>query len=424
MTRFLLLLLCLVAPTMAPAQQVVKPVLRVDLEKTAAIPSQPIILRLTLLVPTWMLKPPVFPSFEVPNVIVRLPRGASGPISERIGGATWSGVTRAYRIYPMTAGRFRIPPQTVAVTFAHPETRKPVSILLRTDEVFFQGKIPIGAETLDPFIAAEALTLVQTLEGTPDKLEHGSAFTRTLTARITGTSPIFLPPLIPPHTAIGLAAYPKEPVVSETVERGIISGKRVESVTFVAENGGRHAAPPINLSWYNLRTKRVETTQVTGFNILALGPAIEPTPVVDWRGGASWMIIIVLAVTLAVLLTLWLRPRISAWNRLRREAYFASEAYAFTKAMALLRARKFGDAFPAMEIWSSRLPPVPGEDSPRLLDALGGLGAALYGRNQRPPSNSEWSEVVAALRSARGSRLAAAAHPGSTLPPLNPRKVS
>ena len=69
-----------------------QPVLRVAIEETETIPGQPINLRMTVLVPTFMPKPPVWPSFEAPNLLVRIPPRGGGPTSERIGGQTWSGV--------------------------------------------------------------------------------------------------------------------------------------------------------------------------------------------------------------------------------------------------------------------------------------------------------------------------------------------
>jgi hypothetical protein len=402
------------------AQESARPVLRTELEKVSAIPGQPIILRITLLAPTWLSKPPGFPSFETPNVIVRLPSRASSPTSERIGGETWSGVTRAYRLYPMTVGRFRIPPQIVTVTFADSDTRAPVTVELRTDEVVFSGTAPEGGEDLDPFIAAETLTLEQSIEGEPGNLEPGGAITRTVTVRVNGTSPIFLPPLIPPLAAVGVSAYPKEPVVTETEARGGISGDRVESVTYVAEVGGRHTAPPIRLRWFNLREKRVETAMADGFEITVRGPPPAPSSSFDWRATGPWIALGALLAALVAGAAVRLWPRISRWRRRRREAYLASEAFAFSQAMAALRARDFGDAVRTVELWSSRLPPGAGAEHARLSDALAHLGAALFGRDRRPPLDNQWPDAVKALRATRRERLAATTV-DRALPPLNPR---
>jgi hypothetical protein len=259
------LLLCslfLTVTATTRAEPVAAPKLITNLEKRVVVPGQIISLDVTVLVPTWMPAPPTFPAFELRDVSVRLAPGSSRPAMERIGADTWSGVTRSYQISPLVVGSFRIPPQTVTVTYADPETRAPIVAEMEMNEVVFEGVAPAGAEDLDPFIAASTLTLDEQIDGDPQNLESGSAFTRTVTARVTGASPIFLPPLIPLIEGEGLAAYPKEPVISESSNRGITTGERVESVTYVAEAGGRHDTSPIRLRWWNLRTQAIEVAEL------------------------------------------------------------------------------------------------------------------------------------------------------------------
>lgn len=424
MKRALLLLtFCLLTSATMAAEEAAGPVLRMELEKDAAVPGQPIVLRITLLAPTWLPKPPVFPSFEVPNVIVRLPQRASGPASARVGKETWSGVTRAYRLYPMTVGRFRIPPQPVTVTYADPKVREPLTAELLTDEVVFKGTAPAGAEDLDPFIAAETLSLEQTIDGEPGNLEPGQAFTRTVTVRVKGSSPIFLPHLIPPLTAQGIASYPKEPVVTETEDRGIVSGERVESVTYVAEAGGRFTAPPIRLRWFNLRGKQIETAEATGFEIQSRGPSPAAPRAFGWRGIGPWAFMGIVLIALAGFVGGRFRRRITVWNQGRHEAYFASEAFAFSQAKQACRKAELGKILHAVELWSSRLPPAGGADDIRLSDALACLGAAVYGDSKPSPSKRQWFEAVEALQAARRARLMVsdASRTDSSLPTLNPR---
>ena len=57
----LTLLLTLTLPALTMAQGAPRPVLRIELEKGSAIPGQPIVLRITVLVPTWLPKPPALP---------------------------------------------------------------------------------------------------------------------------------------------------------------------------------------------------------------------------------------------------------------------------------------------------------------------------------------------------------------------------
>ena len=425
MIRALLANFMLITATcMAVAQEQPQPKLQTVLESTSAIAGQPLVLRISVLAPTWFPKPPVFPSFEIPNVMVRLPPRASSPISERIDGETWSGVTRAYRLYPMTIGRFRIDPQSVTVVFAHPETRKPIKVELLTNEMVFEGTAPAGTADLDPFIAAETLTLEQTVEGTPSSLEPGDAFTLTVTAKIEGTSPIVVPPLIRPLAAEGISAYAKEPVVTEATKQGVVSGERVESVTYMAEAGGRHTVPPVSLRWYNLNTKQIETAAIDGINIIARGP-VAPPATRDWRAASFLTILGGLLVALVGFVVLRAWPRITNWLQRRREIRLASESFAYGSAVTALRAHNFADANRAIELWSSRIPPSPVSNDAGLSKALANIGAAIYGRDRRRPSKAQWSEALAALHSLRRERLTVSvgARTGRILLPLNPPPV-
>ena len=75
MIRALLASLSLItASGLALAQEPPRPMLRTVLEAGSAIPGQPILLRITLLAPTWFPKPPVFASLDIPNVVVHLNR--------------------------------------------------------------------------------------------------------------------------------------------------------------------------------------------------------------------------------------------------------------------------------------------------------------------------------------------------------------
>ena len=421
----LLLLAAAVWPAMAAEPR--EPLLRMELEKRSAVIGQPIVLRVTVLVPTWLPESPVFPSFEVPDVMVRLPSRAAGPTSERIGGETWSGVTRAYRLYPMAAGRFTIPPRRLRVTYADPETRAPITLDLRSDAISFEGIIPRGTEGLDPFIAAEALVIEQRVEGTSTELAPGGAVTRSVTARVEGMSPLFLPPLIPALDSQVFSAYPKEPLVSEQEEWMALSGERTESVTYVAVAGGNAAAPPIRLRWYNLKTKRVETAEAEGFDLTSSGPPPQARQSrgSGWSGLAPWVLGGVLALLVLAIAAVRLRPRIAGWRQRQREAYRASEAYAFALARSALRKQNLGEATSALALWTARLRPEAGEEEARLSEALARLGAARYGRGEAKPADRLWNDAVHALDAARRRRRehATTARATGELPLLNPGRT-
>ena len=416
----LLLLLSFALPLGAQeADESAGPVLEVTFEETEAVPGQPLSLRLAVLVPTFLPEPPVWPSLEAANLLVRLAEGSTGPTSKRIGSKTWSGVTRHYRISPMVAGDFTIPPQEVIVTYADPDTNQPTRAVLTTEALAFSGVVPEGAKGLDPFLAAEALELKQEIAGTPEAMVPGDSVSRTVTARIRGTAPMFLPDLLPATTVEGVAAYTDEPVLEEADERGLLSGTRTERVTLVAEGGGSGEAPPVSLHWYNLDTGEVETAALEGFAIKVDGPPARSAEPRDWRAIA----LTALAGALALALALWLLrralPPLGRWARARHADWLASEPHAYAKLRRVAGRRDCAALRSALDAWAAKVPGPDPRRHPGLQDALTRIGAARYGRTASADTTAAWGALFSALPEAR--RASRALQAGATvLPPLNP----
>jgi hypothetical protein len=414
MTRFVAALVLLTLAMPASAEE---PVLRLDVGETAVIPGQPVSLRLTVLVPTFLPDPPVWPSFEAPDLVVRV--ASTGPASERIDGATWSGVTRRYLIAPMLPGTVAVPASEVVVTWADPETNAPQRATLATEPLAIAGILPPGAEGLDPFVAADALTLEQTIEGAPEDMAPGAALTRTVVATIRGTAPMFLPKLLPPHDIEGLRAYPDDPVTAASEDRGVVSGSRTESVTLVAEGGGTGTLPPVAVAWYNLGTGEVETAALPSLAVSVAGPPAPTDDAArsDWRTLALVTAAGLLAVALVALSLRRLAPRLGTWVARHRADWLASEPHAWSELKRAVRARDHARLRPALDRWAARTPGADPRREQHLSAALAALGAARYGTGQAREADA-WGtlgEVLPEIRRAARNRV-----PTYALPPLNP----
>jgi hypothetical protein len=397
-----------------------RPVLRVTLDESETIPGQPLTLSMTVLAPTFMPKPPVWPGLEAPNLLVRVPPRGGGPTSERIGGQTWSGVSRLWRITPMVPGDFSIPPQTVLVTWADPETNKPRRDELRTDPLALRGKLPDGAEGLTPFIGARSLALTQKIEGDPAAMKPGDSVTRTVTARVSGTSPMFLPDLLPSVVVEGVAAYPDTPIVNEVEERGVVGGVRTEATTYVAEGGGRGQAPAITFKWFNLGTGKVETATAEGFDIVVTGPPARTLEQHDWRRIAVVGIAGLLALAIAAMLLRRAWPQATRWYQERHAAWLASEHYAFARLRRIVGRHDHAALRPALDEWAKRFDNEDPRLHPAIATALLALGKKRYGTTREQGESDAWEALATALPQVR--RAMRATPRSSALPRLNATK--
>ncbi|NOD96060.1 hypothetical protein GS610_02450 [Ruegeria sp. HKCCD6228] len=386
-----------------------QPRVSVDVPNEAVIVGQPAIVRIKVLVPTFMPQPPVFPSLEQQNVLVRLPERASGPISETVDGETWSGVQRSYRLYPLTSGPVAYDAQEVVVTFADPQSNDPVQVSVTLPSIQLNAEIPEGAQGLDPLIIASGFSLDQNLDG-PTDMQAGDSITREISAQIAGTTALTIPALTPQDQSQLLRAYPKEPRFSETEERGILSGQRVEETVYIAQDGGETQLSAVSIDWFNLDTGQIETASLPSTKLTLAPPRRQPPDAQTIIKSVLYLVIVVFALWT---LGRFLRPRYSTWKTERRRRYLASEKYAVDALRSALISRDLPAVYQALGLWKSRS--AHPERSLDLEKSLMNIGAARYSATACN-SPEDWEAAVQHL----GALKSATERKSGSLPPLNP----
>jgi hypothetical protein len=239
------------------------------------IVGTPVEISLTVLVPTYMPDPPVWPDLQIADAITRLPERATHPVTRRSGGATLSGLTRTYEVVPQRAADYDLTDATVVVTYADPETNAPRQANLPVPGFSVSATIPEGAGDLDPFLAAASLGIEATLEGLPDHPKPGDSFSLTLTATASGPPAMLLPPLaagLP--TPAGLRAYPRQPALADTPATGggPAAAARKETIAYVIEEPGHYVLPAVSIDWWNLSNHSVETSSTSPVTIEVPAP--------------------------------------------------------------------------------------------------------------------------------------------------------
>ena len=417
MTRWLVCCLLLVA---LPAWAAPEPIVRVTVTPDEVRVGEAAELQVTVLVPTWFTKPPVYPSFELANAITRLPPDSSYPTSERIGSETWSGIVRSYRIWPLLDARYRISGETLTVTFANPGAA-PVTAEVEVPEIVLRGTVPDGAAELDPYIAGRSLKLSLEVEGDIAGLEAGDALVLTYRAELDGMPAMFLPPLVPPMDTPGVSSYVDEPKLSDEPV-----ASRTEKVTLVFEAGGEFEVPGFELDFWNTEQQRVENVAADGFTISVTGPppAGGITPLEE---PANWreLLIILGVTTISIFLLWWVLPRLSRALRAALQRRRLSEAHAYSVLRRSLRSGAARDVDDALRRWVERSGHEGGLRSfaiewgdDHFVHAIDGLMDELYGRAQAGWQRRGIRRAIAHARKRR--RLAAGTARASDLPPLNP----
>lgn len=373
----------------APKPAAVEPIVEVELSENEVIVGQPIRLQIKVLVPTYMPKPPIYPTIELPDLMVRLPDRATTPTSERRDGVSLSGTIRTYRLYPLAVGSFEIPEQVLTLTYADPQTNEPITVEATMPAQSFAASVPAAAQDLNPPVLAEGFAMEQQIEG-ESSLTVGDAITRTVTARIDGTTPVLIPPLVAAVDAPALRAYPKEPRITATEERGVLSGTRSETVTYLVQSDGDAQLPEIAIEWYNTKTQSLETATVPAVPF-TLTPAPPPPP--DYRRMALWGGVIVVGLVGLWLVLRRLQPAFKTrWVTIISRLLSTEHAAARTVRKAIAN-RDLTATYAALDGWRAHGQSLKAEDWTDVQNALVHIGTNTYSESRSDPSTG-WQDLA------------------------------
>ena len=418
MKRYGLILLLLLAPQLWAAED--QAIVRMEIIPETVSVGEPATMRVTVLGPTWFTRPPVFPSFEIANAVVRLPPDSSMPFSEQVDGETWSGIVRDYEIYPLLAARYSLGGQMLKVSIANPG-KDPVLVDVAMPEASLQAIVPAGSEGLDPWLAGRELTLSRNIEGDSDSLEAGDAVVARTVAEIDGLPAIFLPPLYPDLQIEGVSVYADSPLVEDGD-----TGRRTEQHTLVFAYGGEFTLPAIELDWWNTESESLEKVSVAAMTLTVTGPPAQIAKPVE-EAGRDWKALVVKAVA-AILLAylLWRLARVMVVRaRQRAKKVKASESYAFKQLVRACAGQDKARVYHSLLAWLERL--APSLDAHRFIrdygdksleEAFAALSEHLY---QNPEQQVDLRALASGLEKARQTyqrQQSAGSH--TLLPPLNP----
>jgi len=251
----------------------------------------------------------------------------------------------------------------------------------------------------------------------------GDAVTRSITITIDGTTPILLPAVMPELTSDAapapLRAYPKEPVVTENEQRGILSGARTETTTYVAQGGGDLTLDSVSIDWFNLDSGQVETVELGGFTLSITAPPPPLPGVLDY---ARWAVI-----ALAGLGLIWGFTRL-IWPRLRRlltrtvAAWHGSERYAHRRVLRAIRAQDLNATLAALGQWAGFYRDVDLLSQNVVSEALAQVGASKYGKESAHAESTGWANIARSYSKLRTGtkKRQQIQRARDTLPDLNP----
>ena len=400
-----LLLACLVTPL--AAQNAPDPVVvRQSLEPaTGAVIGQHVALRIDVLLRSEMPHPPRVGAPDVAGLQALRFETQGTTLRETIAGATYIGQRSEWALYARRGGDFVIPAASVTLLDRQGEaigTAKGQAVSLAIT-------VPQGVDPSGPVVATRELTLNERwAPGPKTAFKPGDAIVRTITRTAEDVPGLAMRDL-DLAAPDGVRAYIDPPEIDDRSNRGVVTGRRVDRVTYVFERGGRLQLPSTIQPWWDLAAGTLKTANAAGATITVTEPLhsegtndATPRKWLPFAAGAA-VVFVILGVA-----TLHLRRR-------RRPMGERAEQKAF---IALRRACSANDAnalYRAFAHWRFFLDP--GRCS-AATQAATGLDAALFSGHASAWTAVESREFLARLASLRKPH-SQGAH-SLPLPPLNP----
>jgi hypothetical protein len=186
----------------------------------------------------------------------------------------------------------------------------------------FVALTPPGAEGLRGLISSSQFTANQTWDPEIESPAVGDAITRRISLRAEDVSGMAFVPM--QYSEIeGLGIYPSEPTVEDKFARGDLTGKRVETVTYVFEHEGDVEIPAVDLAWWDVNAEELKHIELPGLSLVVRGGlVVEPGAEEQPYPRFSWLALFAVATAVAALLVFGgrLLDRWSKWRKARRES--------------------------------------------------------------------------------------------------------
>ena len=134
---------------------------------------------------------------------------------------------------------------------------------------------PPGVTSPDRLVTTRDFSLSVTIDPEISELKVGDAFTRVVTRSASDVSGMAFAPITQDDVP-GVAAYPKAPDIDDRSNRGVLTGTRVDTTSYVLEQAGEFEIPELELQWWDPARAQLHTEIVPALNlIVAENPVIE-----------------------------------------------------------------------------------------------------------------------------------------------------
>lgn len=294
-----------------------------------------------------MPRPPRVSLPEMPGAQILRYETQATTMNDRIDGKDYVGQRFEFALYPRRGGTLEISaPQVTVLDRSGEETGRvdgrPAKIKVT---------VPAGVDPSRPLVATRELGLDQRWQPEPTaNFKAGDALVRIIArqaADIPGMAMLDLAFPAPP----GVRVYVEPPQIDDRVERGDLTGRRTDRITYVFERGGSFPLEAVAQTWWDLEGGGLRQATGQGATV-SVATVAAPRPASEQL--ELWLFVATTAVGVLVLIW-WAWPRLSAARAARQARWEASEPKAFRDLHAACRHGDVRAVYRAFVVWRQRI---------------------------------------------------------------------
>jgi len=396
--------------------------------------GQRVVYQLDVLAKDGWAKVQHMPDFQVSGAVAVRMETQGVRLNETINSDAYAGQRYELLLFPQRGGEISVPATTVDIEISQwGGGARQQTVQKTTPALTFKARTPSGAEKIHGLISTERLSADQTWEPDAKALSVGAAVERRVIFSAENVSAMAFAPLAF-EGAAAFDAYPKPPEVEDRYDRGDLTARRTETVSYVFTRSGRVELPAVTITWFDLKQEALQETvlpprtfeiapsaAVTGTSPASTG---KDTPTSrGWTYGAA---IILLLMVLMAIFQRRLRRRWRTWRDRRRH----SEKALFKRFVKAARKGEPTSALNALMRWLDRI--HEGDQAARLDRFLKvfsnsrgrkAADALISAADPRAPVPWQSRDLLVSMTKARRRWLARRRPPGKRqhLPLLNPQ---
>jgi hypothetical protein len=188
---------------------------------------------------------------EVDGLVIIQTNNFASNSSENRKGQSWVVQRWSLDVFPQRSGTFTIPSVDARISI-NDEKAGDVKGTLHSPSLKLQASVPTALAKAQHWVAAPDYKVSQSFDRELTGLKAGDAIERTIVFEATDVMAMMLPSW-QSEDLPGLAVYPQPPSLTNSSNRGSMIAKRVEHISYIAEDPGQYQLPARDYYWWDTR---------------------------------------------------------------------------------------------------------------------------------------------------------------------------